>query len=106
MTRPGAPTLPDGVVVFLKRECECCRMVAPLLPRLGSASTLTVYTQDDPSFPGVVAAQHDHDLSLSWHHDIETVPTLMLVHDGREVDRTVGWSRDDWRRITGTAAAA
>ena len=59
MTRPGAPTLPDGVVVFLKRECECCRMVAPLLPRLGSASTLTVYTQDDPSFPGVVAAQHD-----------------------------------------------
>ena len=104
MTRPGAPALPDGLVVFVKRECETCRMVAPLLPTIAAAAahnTLTVITQDDPGFPAEPTALHDHDLALSWHHDIETVPTLMVVRDGAEVERTVGWVRDDWRRLTG-----
>ncbi len=92
-----APTLPDGLVVVVKEECETCRMVAPLL----AAFPCTVYTQDDPSFPPGVAAVHDAELELSWHHDIETVPTLIRVVDGREVERTVGWSRAAWRRITG-----
>lgn len=99
MTRANAPTLPDGLVVFVKRECETCRMVGPLLAEFDA----TVYTQDDPTFPDGVAATHDHDLSWSWHHDIETVPTLIRVVDGQEVDRTVGWSRADWQRITGLA---
>lgn len=108
MTQPGAPALPDGLVVFVKRECETCRMVAPLLPALavGSAGPLTVITQDDPGFPQQPPAQHDHDLALSWHHDIETVPTLIVVRDGVEVERTVGWLRDDWRRLTGLADLA
>ncbi len=96
-----APVLPDGLVVVVKHECECCRMVAPLLPTLAAAGALTVYTQDDPSFPDGVAAQHDADLAVSWHHDIETVPTLIRVVDGAEVERTVGWLRSDWQRITG-----
>ena len=91
------PVLPDGLVVVVKEECECCRMVAPLLPRLGA----TVYTQDDPTFPADVAAIYDGDLAVSWHHDIETVPTLVCVRNGAEVERTVGWSRVDWQRITG-----
>jgi hypothetical protein len=97
MTQPGAPTLPDGLVVFVKRDCETCRMVAPLL----SQFAVEVYTQDDPSFPGGLDAHHDDDLSFSWHHDIETVPTVIRVVDGVEVERTVGWLRDDWQRITG-----
>lgn len=92
-------SLPDGLVVVVKEECETCRMVAPLLVDLGA----TVYTQDDPSFPAGVAAIHDLDLSFSWHHDIETVPTLLRVVDGVEVDRTVGWWRSEWQRITGVA---
>ena len=44
---------------------------------------------------------HDADLAVSWHHDIETVPTLIRVVDGAEVERTVGWSRAEWQRITG-----
>lgn len=120
MTREGAPALPNGLVVFLKRECATCRMVAPLLPAIAAAGTgpLTVITQDDPDFPEFTdfpddtgtpdlpagpKARHDHDLSLSWHHDIETVPTLMVVRDGVEVERTVGWVRDDWQRFTGLA---
>ncbi len=100
MTQPGAPALRDGLVVVVKRECATCLMVAPLLPGLAAA----VYTQDDPTFPEGVAAIHDADLSVSWHHDIETVPTLIRVANGVEVERTVGWVRDEWRRITGDAA--
>jgi hypothetical protein len=96
VTQPGAPTLPDGLVVVVKRECETCRMVAPLLPQFATL----VYTQDDPSFPSPDAL-HDADLSVSWHHDIETVPTVIRVVDGVEVERTVGWVRDQWVAITG-----
>lgn len=97
MTQPGAPTLPDGLVVILKRECATCVMVVPLLGQFAT----TVYTQDDPTFPDGIAALHDADLSVSWHYDIETVPTLIKVVDGVEVDRTIGWVRSEWRRITG-----
>jgi len=99
----AAPPLPDGLVVVVKEECETCRMVAPLLATIGAAETLTVYTQDDPEFPAGVSALHDADLSLSWHHDIETVPTLIRVENGEELERTIGWLRSDWQRITGIA---
>lgn len=98
------PQLPDGLVVVMKAECETCRMTAPLLGLIASNETLTVYTQDDPEFPAGAGAVHDADLALSWHHDIETVPTLIRVVDGVEVERTVGWSRDDWQRMTGLEA--
>ncbi|HEX2785285.1 MAG TPA: thioredoxin family protein, partial [Ilumatobacteraceae bacterium] len=92
-----SPILPDGLVVIVKQECETCQMVAPLLGRLAA----TVYTQDDPTFPAGAEPIHDSDLSISWHHSIETVPTLIRVVDGREVERTVGWLRADWQRISG-----
>src|SRR4051794_27941376 len=93
LERPAEATLPDGLVVVVKEECECCRMVAPLLADLAAASgsAVTVFTQDDPDFPAGVPARHDADLALSWHHQIETVPTLVRVVDGVEVERTVGW---------------
>ncbi len=96
-TPPAAPVLPDGLVVVVKEECETCRMVAPLLAALDA----TVYTQDDPTFPAGTCPIHDGDLAVSWHHQIETVPTLMRVVNGEEVERTVGWSRAEWQRITG-----
>jgi hypothetical protein len=98
-TPTTVPVLPDGLVVIVKEECETCRMVAPLLVRLGA----TVYTQDDPAFPAGVDPIHDTDLGVSWHHGIETVPTLIRIVDGNEVERTVGWSRAEWQRITGIA---
>ena len=97
----GTSTLPDGFVVVVKRECETCRMVVPVLAQLHAIETLTVYTQDDPDFPERPRAIHDADLALSWHHEIETVPTLIRVEDGREVARTVGWLRTEWEDITG-----
>ncbi len=93
--------LPDGFVVIVKRECETCQMVVPVLQHLATSIDLTVYTQDDPAFPASPAALHDANLSISWHHEIETVPTVIKVVNGAEVERTVGWSRAAWEEITG-----
>ena len=95
------PTLPDGLVAVVKRSarrarpwCPSCR-TSPREPPSRSTPRTT------PSFPGDPGATHDADLAVSWHNEIETVPTLIVRRDGAEVERTVGWSRDEWRRITG-----
>lgn len=98
------PALPDGLVIVVKRECETCRMVVPVLSQLRAAgNALAVYTQDDPSFPEGIDAVHDADLAVSWHHEIETVPTVIRVEDGVEIARTVGWSRVEWESVTGVS---
>ncbi len=96
-----AAPLPDGLIVVVKRECETCRMVVPVLRRLAEHTELTLYTQDDPDFPGDPAAVLDDELTFSWHHEIETVPTVIKVVDGVEVGRTVGWLRTEWEQLTG-----
>ena len=101
MTRDGGPRLPDGLVIVVKRECETCRMVVPVLERIRATSGITIYTQDDPLFPDGLPSLHDGDLAVSWHHEIETVPTLMKVQSGVEIARTVGWVRDEWEALTG-----
>ncbi len=100
-TTTATTPLPDGLVVVVKEECETCQTVVPVLREVAGRTALTVFTQDNAAFPGDPAATHDADLGISWHHDIETVPTLIKVRDGREVERTVGWSVGEWRRITG-----
>ncbi|MBT4983501.1 MAG: thioredoxin family protein, partial [Ilumatobacter sp.] len=96
-----APTLPDGIVIIVKEECETCQTVVPVLQQLHAATELTVYTQDNASFPSAPTAAHDADLAVSWHHEIETVPTVIVVRNGVEVERTVGWMRPEWERLTG-----
>lgn len=97
----AAPRLPNGLVIVVKRDCATCVMVVPVIQRLvGEPTPCTVFTQDDPSFPDGVGAIHDADLAVSWHHDIEAVPTLIRVENGREVARTIGWVRSEWRTIT------
>jgi hypothetical protein len=95
------PDLPDGIVVVVKHECATCQTVVPVLEQLATATSLAVFTQDDPTFPAALTPVHDGDLAVSWHHDIETVPTVIRVVDGIEVERTVGWHRDEWERVTG-----
>ncbi|NNE11023.1 MAG: thioredoxin family protein, partial [Ilumatobacter sp.] len=97
----SAPALPDGLVVVVKRDCETCQTVVPVLRQLAAGPGLTVYTQDDPSFPAEPAATFDEDLAVSWHHEIETVPTLLRVVDGVETERIVGWLRTEWEQFTG-----
>lgn len=99
----GGIGLADGLTVVVKNDCETCRMIVPVLHQLDSVSNLTVIVQDDPSFPESLDSLHDADLSFSWHHDIETVPTLIECVDGREVERTVGWDRTAWERVSGVS---
>ena len=35
----GRPSLPDGLVVIVKHECETCKMIAPLLAQFEATST-------------------------------------------------------------------
>jgi hypothetical protein len=99
----GVPRLPDGLVAVVKRDCATCGLVVPVLSELCAGATpLTVYTQDDPEFPAISAHRvDDRELAVSWHHRIETVPTLLRIENGIEVARTVGWSRSDWEALAG-----
>ena len=99
--KANRPELPSGVVAFVKRDCPTCDLVAPVLAALDGKVPLTVYTQDDPEFPKGVDAVDDTDLSVSWHYEIEAVPTLLRIQSGEEVERALGWHRDEWEALTG-----
>ena len=73
-------------------------MLADLSERAG----LTAYTQDDPTFPAVADwVVDDTDLAISWHLDLEAVPTLLRIEAGQEVERTTGWDRNRWEQLAG-----
>ncbi|HUF32452.1 MAG TPA: thioredoxin family protein [Acidimicrobiales bacterium] len=94
--------LPEGIVAVVKRDCPTCTLVAPVLACIDAEVGVTVYTQDDPGFPdGVGRVVDDTALEVSYHLDLDTVPTLLRVVDGREVERTVGWSAEAWGKLTG-----
>jgi hypothetical protein len=98
-------TLPrNGLVAVVKRDCPTCELTAPVLGELASHAGLAVYTQDDPFFPETVPGRID-DTALDVSHQlrIEIVPTLIRFAAGREVDRTFGWDRGEWERVTGIA---
>ena len=96
--------LPDGLILVAKRECPTCALVEPLLAELAGGQPLTVYAQDDPGYGnGMAKVIDDRSLEHSYRLNIEVVPTLIRVEGGHEVERTYGWHRDDWRRISGHA---
>ena len=98
--------LPDGLVAIVKRDCPTCTLIAPVLAELRDRANvpLTVYSQDDPSFPEATGgALDDTSLEVSFALDLDTVPTLLSVEGGKERARTVGWSRDHWEDLTGIA---
>jgi len=92
--------LSDGIVIFAKRGCETCQMVEPVLNQLADRLPVTIFTQDDPSFPAIGAID-DTSLEQSFAFDIESVPTVLRFKDGKEVARTHGWEREQWEQVTG-----
>jgi hypothetical protein len=94
----------DGLVAVVKRDCPTCVLAAPVLGALARDGGLTVYTQDDPSFPETVPGRvDDAALDISHRLKVEIVPTLIRFEGGREVARTFGWDRGEWERLTGIA---
>lgn len=96
-----APVPNDGLVVVVKRDCPTCELTVPVLAELRRLGQVTIYTQDDPGFPEGVAAIDDTGLEASHQLRVEIVPTLIRRQDGRDIDRTHGWDRAEWERITG-----
>ena len=102
MPNPRSAPLPEGLVAVVKKDCPTCLLVAPVLADMAQRTDITVITQDDPTFPQTTQwVVHDGDLAMSWHNQIETVPTLLRVSDGSEADRIVGWSRQQWEEFSG-----
>jgi hypothetical protein len=92
----------DGLIVVAKRDCPTCELVEPLLQTLADSGPVQIYSQDDPGFAaGVPGATHDASLEVSFRLNIEFVPTLIRRANGQEVERTYGWHREDWQRISG-----
>jgi len=78
--------LPDGLVAIVREECATCTMVLPVL----AAIPVHVISEDDAD-----------GLDASYALGVETVPTLLVVRAGKEVERLIGWQRDEWRRVSG-----
>lgn len=93
----------DGLILFCKKDCATCTMIVPVMKELSKGNKpLTIFTQDDPGFPeGISGIVNDTLLENSYHFQIETVPTLISLENGREIRRTVGWDREEWRSMTG-----
>lgn len=97
------PVLVDGYHLVVKQDCPTCVTIEPVIAELVAAGiALHVYSQDDAAFPAGVDVIDDTDLRVSWHHNIETVPTLIRAESGTETDRIVGWKRDMWQDFTAT----
>ncbi len=96
-------TLPDGLILIVKRDCPTCVLVEPVLGQLMAGEIpLTVYTQDDPTFPSSIpSVVDDTSLEMSYRLNIEFVPTLIRVEQSHEVERLVGWNRQEWEAFTG-----
>tara|TARA_R110002110_G_scaffold33636_14_gene115308 strand:+ start:3502 stop:4926 length:1425 start_codon:yes stop_codon:yes gene_type:complete len=89
-------------VVVLKRDCETCQLVTPVLGKLAQNASMKIYSQDDPAFPEELGgALDDTGLATSWSLGVETVPTLIRYENGQEVARTFGWDRAEWISVTG-----
>lgn len=87
-------------VAVLKRECETCKLVEPVLAQIRARAPLELYCQDDPAFPeSLGGSQDDTALDRSWQLRIETVPTLIRYDGERELDRIVGWDRAAWEQV-------
>ncbi len=98
-------SLPDtGLIAVVKRDCPTCELTEPVLAALADAGPLTVYSQDDPDFPQSVPHEYDASLDISHQLGIEAVPTLIRRQGGREIARTCGWHKAEWRQITGISS--
>lgn len=94
----------DGFVIVVKKDCPTCTLIEPVIKQLSDKFELAIFSQDDPAFPnGGEGVTDDTALEQSFKLNIEIVPTLIKFEKGAESERTYGWNRDDWQKLTGLA---
>ena len=93
----------DGLHLVVKKDCPTCTLIEPVIrDMVAIGESLYVYIQDDLSFLGdLPVTSDDRSLEQSFHLDIETVPTIIRMEDGIEIERVVGWSQETWQTFTG-----
>ncbi|MEE2608372.1 MAG: thioredoxin [Pseudomonadota bacterium] len=91
--------------LVVKKDCPTCALIEPVIKQLSDIfnNSLTIYVQDDPSFPESVANKiDDSSLEFSYKQKIEIVPTLIRSGDGLdEQARIFGWDKSQWQEFTG-----
>ena len=89
--------------VVIKKDCPTCEMIEPVLTELLAhyPGSVSIYVQDDPSFPKSVENKiDDTSLEFSYKNNIEIVPTLICSTQSKETDRTFGWDKAEWQKLT------
>ena len=91
--------------LVVKKDCPTCALIEPVIKQLSDTfnNSLTIYVQDDPSFPESVAEKiDDSSLEFSYKQNIEIVPTLIRSGAGLdEQARISGWDKSQWQEFTG-----
>ncbi len=92
----------DGIIAVVKKDCLTCLLVEPVLKDIeGRGFSLTGYFQDESDFLTISKIVDDTALEASYILNVETVPTLIQIRQGKEIARLVGWERDEWEKFFG-----
>ncbi len=90
----------NKTLVFLKYDCPTCELVRPLLADIQQNDpSLRVIVQDDSALFSDLDVQKDNDLKMSYHHRIETVPTVIKLEKNSETARLIGWDKQEWKKF-------
>ena len=108
----GRPTL----LAFVKEDCPTCGTSMPLIEgahrAFGDALDVLAIGQEADG-NAILVERHeltlplldDSELAVSYNYDLDTVPTVILTDgDGAEIDRFIGFGREDWRALYGRLA--
>lgn len=107
------------LLVFFKTSCPTCQLALPVYAELerryGDAIPVVAVSQsavgptrawlDDAGFAGPVLDDERGRFTVSAAYRVRSVPTLVLVEDGRVSSTSEGWDRDrvnEWARALGS----
>lgn len=108
-----------ALLVFFKTSCPTCQLAFPVyaelerrygdvLPAVAVSQSAVGPTRawlDDLGFAGPLLDDERGRFTVSAAYRVRSVPTLVLVEDGRVAATSEGWDRDranDWARDLGT----
>ncbi|MDH5737824.1 MAG: thioredoxin family protein [Gammaproteobacteria bacterium] len=93
----------DGVIVVVKKDCPTCVLIEPVLRQIAGKADVSIYCQDDSAWPHGLEVMDDEDLAVSWSLSLETVPAVVQLKAGQEIDRLYGWDKKAWETLFQTA---
>ncbi len=70
------------IVDFFATWCGPCKMIAPILDKL---------SQDDTMNAKIIKVDVDQEAEYAKEFNIKTVPTIVLIKNGKEVNRFSGF---------------